>query len=64
MFTLREAATLLAALQYWREEIVPHGRAIAWPYFRQRKLNHLTPLNRREIARLAARLRRLTSRSD
>lgn len=61
MFTIREAATLLAAMHYWREEIVPHGRAIARPYFRQGKLDHLTPLNRREIAKLVARLRRLAS---
>ena len=64
MFTIREAATLLAALQYWREEIVPHGRAIARPYFRQGKLDHLTPLNRREIAKLSARLSRLISTNN
>jgi len=59
MFRNREAATLLAALQYWREEMVPHGRAIMQPYFHDLKLDHLTPLNKREIAKLSERLNRL-----
>ena len=57
MLTLRETATILAALQYWREEICPHGRAIMRPYFHAVGLDHLVPLHRTEIARLSARLR-------
>lgn len=64
MFSIREAATLLAALQYWREEIVPHGRAIMRPYLRDLNLDHVTPLNKREIAKLSARLSRLTSTNN
>lgn len=57
MFSIREAATLLAALEYWREEIVPHGRAIMRPYFRELKLEHLAPLNRRELGKLSHQLK-------
>lgn len=57
MFSLREAATLLAALQYWREEMCPHGRAIMRPYFHAIGCDQLTPLNRTEIARLSSRLK-------
>jgi hypothetical protein len=47
----------LAALLYWREEVVPHGRQIMRPYFRQLGFPHTTPLNRRELERLSGRLR-------
>lgn len=57
MFTPRETATILAALQYWREEMCPHGRAIMGPYFRTAGCEPFTPLNRTEIARLSARLK-------
>jgi hypothetical protein len=58
--SLREIATLSAALLYWREEMPPHGRQIMLPYFRQLGISRLTPLNRREIDRLAGRLREQT----
>jgi hypothetical protein len=28
MLNVREAATILAALYYWREEMLPHGPSI------------------------------------
>ena len=59
----RELATLAAAVLFWREELAPHGRRIMAPYFRDVGAEKLTPLNRRELALLAARLREaLTSR--
>lgn len=57
MFTIRELATLLAALQYWREEMSPHGRTIMRPYFAEVGFDNVTPLNVRELARLMQRLR-------
>lgn len=33
-FSKGETATILAAMLYWREEVVPHGRAIMRPYFK------------------------------
>lgn len=56
MFMIREFATLLAALQYWSEEMSPHGRAIMRPYFRSVGCESVMPLNRAELARLSARL--------
>ena len=57
MLTVRETATILAALTYWQEEMCPHGRAIMGPYFRAIGCDPFTPLNRTEIARLSARLK-------
>lgn len=57
MLSRREAATLLAALQFWNEEIVPRGRTITRPYFRTVGCDRVTPLNRRELDRLSARLK-------
>jgi hypothetical protein len=34
MLSKREAATILAALQFWREEMCPHGPTIMRPYFK------------------------------
>lgn len=57
MFSKREVATLLAALLYWREEMVPHGRAIMRPYFRAIGMAQVKPLSPTEIETLADRLR-------
>jgi hypothetical protein len=57
MLTVRETATILAALTYWQEEMCPHGRAIMGPYFRTAGCDQFMPLNRMEIARLSARLK-------
>ena len=57
MLTVRETATIVAALIYWREEMCPHGRAIMGPYFLTAGCDQFTPLNRTEIARLSARLK-------
>ena len=59
MLTLREAATILAALLYWREEIIPHGRTIMRPYFKHFKLTRIKPLTADEIEQLCQRLRTL-----
>lgn len=57
MLTVRETATILAALTYWREELSPHGRTIMRPYFHTIGCDRFTPLNRAEIDRLALRLK-------
>jgi hypothetical protein len=54
----RELTTLAAALVFWREEMLPHGRRIMAPYFRQIGAATTVPLNRRELERLAARFRK------
>ena len=56
MFTIRELATLLAALQFWQEEMSHHGRWIMRPYLNDVGCERVTPLNRSELARLSARL--------
>ncbi|MBA4017005.1 MAG: hypothetical protein C0483_07525 [Pirellula sp.] len=57
MLTVRETATLLAALQHWQEEMLPHGRDIMRPYFRTVGCDRITPLNRAEVAHLSLRLK-------
>lgn len=54
----RELATLAAATLFWREEMLPHGRRIMAPYFRQIGAATIVPLNRRELERLATRFRK------
>ncbi len=54
----RELTTLAAALVFWREEMLPHGRRIMAPYFRQIDAPKTVPLNRRELERLAERFRK------
>lgn len=53
----RELCTLLVALSYWRDEMLPHGRRIMRPYFRDQGLPKVTPLNRPELERLEQRLK-------
>ena len=63
-FSRRELCTLLVALSYWREEMLPHGRKIMRPYFRDLNVSQITPLNRLEVERLARRLKvRLSQKS-
>ena len=57
MFTLRETATLLAALQHWQDEVLPHGRVFMRPYFRSIGCERVTPLNRAEVVALSSRLK-------
>jgi len=42
----RELATIRAALQFWRDEIVPHGEQLARPYF---DVDQVVPLSNPEI---------------
>ncbi len=60
MFTARELATLLAALQFWREEITQSGTFAARPYFKLVGRKRIRPLEDAEITRLAAKLRAIT----
>ena len=53
----RELCSLLAALSYWRDEMLPHGRRIMQPYFRDLGFPQITPLNRAELERLERRLK-------
>jgi len=46
MLQERELATIRAALQFWREEIVPHGEELARPYF---DVDQVVPLSDPEI---------------
>ena len=57
MLTMRETATILAALLYWREEMSPHGPAIMRPYFQHFRLTRIKPLTADEIEQLCGRLR-------
>lgn len=52
MFTPREAATLLAALQYWKEEMSPHPDVVRF----YPPLDRFEPLTDEEIDRLRERL--------
>jgi hypothetical protein len=52
----------LAALAYWRDEMLPHGRRIMLFYFPRIGSRPITPLNRSEIAQLAQRLHSLLKR--
>lgn len=54
----RELATMAAATLFWREEMLPHGRRIMEPYFRQVGAATTVPLNRRELERFASRFRK------
>lgn len=53
MLSRRETATL----QFWNEEIASRGHTIMQPYFRTVGCDRVTPLNRRELDRLSARLK-------
>jgi hypothetical protein len=53
MLTVRDLATVRAALRYWQEEICPHHAEIAKPYLRP---HDVEPLSAVEIERLRERL--------
>lgn len=53
----REAATVLAALLFWQEEMCPHDPAVMRPYFETLGLAGIEPLSADEINELSARLR-------
>lgn len=53
----RELQTLAAAIVFWREEMLPHGRRIMAPYFRRLGAATTMPLNRRELEQLFSRFR-------
>jgi hypothetical protein len=57
MITPREAATILAALLFWREEMCPHDRSVMKPYFVGLGLGEQEPLSATEIEELSQRLR-------
>ena len=59
MITLRELATLLAALAYWKDEITQSGDFSARPYLKTVGMGGVQPLNANEIDQLAAKLRTL-----
>ena len=52
MLIQRQLATLRAALQFWREEICPHGEAAARPYL---DFDEITPLTMNEVDELRDR---------
>jgi hypothetical protein len=57
MLTVREAATILAALLYWQEEMCPHDPAVMRPYFETLNLGEFVPLSANEIDELSVKLR-------
>ena len=59
MITLRELATLLAALAFWKDEITQSGDFSARPYLKSIGLGGVQPLNDTEINQLSAKLRSL-----
>ena len=59
MLTLRELATLLAALAFWKDEITQSGDFSARPYLEAIGMGGVPPLTATEIDQLSARLRSL-----
>jgi hypothetical protein len=59
MISLREAATMLAALFFWRDEITSHGDVAAKPYLESVGMHGIQPLSVEEIEQLSARIRSL-----
>ena len=57
MISHRETATLLAALQFWREEMCPHSVDVMRPYFEAVGMAHIEPLMADEIDGLMTRLK-------
>lgn len=55
MLSQREAATLLAALQYWSEEMIPHPDVVRF----YQPLDRFEPLTADEIEQLRERLNQL-----
>ena len=59
MITLRELATLLAALSYWKDEITQSGNVSAMPYLHTVGMSGIQPLTTDEIGQLSIKLRSL-----
>lgn len=59
MITLRELATLLAALAFWKDEITQSGDFSAQPYLKTVGMDGVQPLTATEIDQLSAKLRTL-----
>lgn len=59
MITLRELATTLAALMFWKEEITRSGDRTARPYLKAVGMKGVTQLTADEIERLSVKLRSL-----
>jgi len=59
MITLREQATLLAALFFWKDEITQGGDFSARPYLKAVGMSGAQPLTAVEIDQLSAKLRSL-----
>jgi hypothetical protein len=57
MITLRELATLLAALAFWKDEITQSGDYSARPYLKTVGMDGVQPLNATEIDQLSVKLR-------
>ena len=54
MLTTRHLATVRAALQYWHEEMTPHGGDVMRPYF---DVSNVEPLTANECRELRQMLR-------
>ena len=63
MFNTQELATLLAALQFWKEEIVTNGNETARPYLDHVGMVGIEPLSMKDVKRLSRRLRTLRQKS-
>jgi hypothetical protein len=57
MITLRELATTLAALSFWRDEIAQDGNRSAHHYLKSVGMSGVKPLTPDEIERLSEKLR-------
>jgi len=55
--TDQEQAIILAALNFWAEEIVPYGEAFAQPYFEAAGCGDQTPLTAAELQEFIHRIR-------
>lgn len=60
MLTLRELATILAALAFWKDEITQSGEFSARPYLKLVGMPDVQPLTTDEIERLSVKLRSLS----
>lgn len=59
MLTQRELATTLAALTFWKDEIIQSGDFSARPYLKLIGMPNAQPLTAAEIDQLSGKLRRL-----
>ncbi len=59
--SFQELATLIAALRYWRDEMLPHGNEVPRPYFEGLEAD---PPTADELERLLERLLREAGRAE